>query len=70
VKLEITDDQIILAIQDDGDGFRLPDKWIEFARNSRLGLIDAMERAHSIGGQLLIETEPGKGTILRTVIAR
>jgi signal transduction histidine kinase len=33
-------------------------------------LIDSIERAQSAGGQLFIETAPGKGTILRTVIPR
>lgn len=70
VHLDFTDEQVTLAIQDDGDGFVLPQKWVEFARSSRLGLIGAIERAEALGGQLLIESALGKGTILRTIIPR
>jgi PAS domain S-box-containing protein len=70
IHLEFSETEVSLSIRDDGKGFELPEKWIEFARDSRLGLIDAKERAHSVGGQLLIETSPSQGTILRAVIPR
>jgi signal transduction histidine kinase len=60
--------QLILAIQDDGVGFEVPDRWIDLARNGHLGLAGAAERASSIGGEFMIDSAPGKGTLLRVVV--
>jgi two-component system sensor histidine kinase UhpB len=68
VHLDLDQENITLAIQDDGDGFLLPTRWIEFARNGHLGLLGAVERAQSVGGQLKIESAPGKGTLLRASV--
>ena len=49
---------IILAVQDSGNGFD-----ITGARaNGGLGLVSMEERVRPLGGSLLIESEPGTGT--------
>jgi PAS domain S-box-containing protein len=70
VRLELSDEMVSLTIQDDGDGFTLPDKWIEFARSNRMGIIDMLERAEALGGELKITTAPGKGTELKMIFPR
>ena len=66
VLLEQRDDQVVLVIEDDGRGFREPDRTID-AQDRGIGLIGMRERAGLVGGTLDIETAPNKGT---TVFAR
>jgi signal transduction histidine kinase len=59
------DENIFLEIQDDGQGFQIPDDWLQMIHQGRLGIADAIERAFSIGGGLQIQSMPGLGTKLR-----
>jgi signal transduction histidine kinase len=60
VILTIRDKKLIVIIEDDGKGFNP-----QFAPDSgHLGLFGVRERAEMIGGKLLIESAPGKGTTL------
>jgi two-component system sensor histidine kinase UhpB len=63
VLLEIGDDEIRLIVEDDGIGFDLDSK-AKAARKpgQGLGLTSMKERADLLGGQLEIETKPGRGT--------
>ena len=61
VHLQFNEERLCLTIQDDGIGFDL-----ETARQSGgLGLHSMEERVQQIGGNLILETAPGKGTTLR-----
>ena len=61
VHLRFSEERLCLTIQDDGIGFDL-----ETARQSGgLGLRSMEERVQQIGGNLTLETAPGKGTTLR-----
>jgi signal transduction histidine kinase len=61
VHLRFNEERLCLTIQDDGIGFDL-----ETARQSGgLGLRSMEERVQQIGGDLALETAPGKGTTLR-----
>jgi signal transduction histidine kinase len=55
--------ELSLTVRDDGVGF-------DPARtNSRgLGLVGIQERIHELGGTVTVESQPGKGTVLRAVI--
>jgi PAS domain S-box-containing protein len=64
----LNDELAFLEIRDDGIGFQLPSRWIRFARQGHLGLVGAMERASEVGGNLDIETSPGKGTQIRAIV--
>ncbi len=57
-----------MSVNDDGIGFVVPGRFINLARDGHLGLVGARERAEAIGGRVEIESEPGKGTRIRTVI--
>jgi signal transduction histidine kinase len=46
-----------LSVQDDGTGF-------EVAREKGLGLLGMQERVTSLGGEFLVKSEPGCGTLL------
>lgn len=49
-----------ICIQDNGKGFKLA---VEKA--SGIGLMNMKNRAHTIGADLLIETAPGQGTLIK-----
>ncbi|MDO8491387.1 MAG: PAS domain S-box protein, partial [Dehalococcoidia bacterium] len=53
---------IRIAIRDNGKGFGLPRAMGDLARDGRLGLAGMEERARLLGGELRIESDPGKGT--------
>ena len=55
--------QIALEIRDDGQGFN-PNE----AFPGHLGLRSMQERIEQVGGSFLIESKPGEGTCIRTVI--
>jgi signal transduction histidine kinase len=51
-----------MVIEDDGQGFDAPDKFVDLVASGKLGLIGMHERARILGGTLRVESEPGKGT--------
>ncbi|MCW3119206.1 MAG: domain S-box-containing protein [Chitinophagaceae bacterium] len=65
VKISIEDrgDRIFLTIRDDGQGFDVD------RQKQTAGLTNMRERAASINGELIIESEPGKGTRVGVIIA-
>lgn len=58
VRLQWEDGQINLTVQDDGTGF-------DAERVRGLGLLGMEERAHHLGGVFTIDSQPGRGTVLR-----
>lgn len=58
VSLTHKDDGLQLAIEDSGPGFDLT----QARAKGGLGLLSMQERAHAVGGNMLVRTAPGKGT--------
>jgi signal transduction histidine kinase len=65
VQLQIAPDQAVLRVSDEGSGFQmdelgwLPRTW---------GLAGMRERVESVGGQLVLQSAPGKGTLIEVVV--
>jgi len=55
-------DKVRITIEDNGRGFKPPDRTGELAATGKLGLIGMHERARLLGGTLLIQSEPGGGS--------
>lgn len=70
VSLRLTPEQVQLKVIDDGLGFTPPNHWIDFAREGRIGLLDAIERAEAIGGRLEVTSAPGAGTLILVIANR
>lgn len=68
IEFTVSPDQIRLSVQDNGRGFRLPSSWMDFARNGHYGLLGVAERADAINGQLLVHSEPGKGSTVTVTV--
>lgn len=64
VKFRLDNNEIMLQVHDDGKGFRVPIRWIEFARMNHLGLVGSAERAEAISGRLTVTSTPDTGTVL------
>ena len=60
VDLHYSDEAVLLAIEDNGVGFRMED-----VPAGHFGLMGMKERAEVAGGQLEIVSEPGRGTTVR-----
>jgi signal transduction histidine kinase len=70
VRLHLNQKQVRLEIQDNGCGFKVPNSWIELARQKHLGLVGAAERAEAAGGKLQVESAPSRGTLVRVIVPR
>jgi two-component system sensor histidine kinase DegS len=62
VKIEFTKDKVLLAISDNGVGFRVPPNFNYWPHSGKLGLTGLNERVQLLNGVLEIKSEPGKGT--------
>jgi signal transduction histidine kinase len=60
VILTVRNEKLVVIVEDDGVGF---DPEAEIT-DEHLGLFGMRERAEMIGGNLLIESAPGKGTTI------
>jgi PAS domain S-box-containing protein len=68
VRFLLDEENAVLEIQDDGEGFELPGHLVELARKGHYGLLGAQERIDALGGQLDIETHHNQGTLIRAVV--
>lgn len=64
VQLTHAEDKLSLVVQDDGCGFDVQ----QAARAGHFGLAGMRERAQLAGGQLLMSSQPGAGTLVRLLI--
>jgi len=62
VIVEFDESRTRITIKDNGEGFALPHSIGDIARDGKLGLAGMQERARLLGGDMKIESEPGKGT--------
>jgi PAS domain S-box-containing protein len=62
VTLHLTDEAVILVIEDDGVGFDPSKKLTAKPHKFHFGLATMQERAEMLGGNFTIETNPGAGT--------
>jgi len=58
VTVERRDDELVLTVEDNGVGFRVEDP----RKPQSLGLVGLRERAHLLRGDVLVDSEPGRGT--------
>jgi signal transduction histidine kinase len=68
VALHIGTDQLSLSIQDDGRGMPAHLPASDRSSASGLGLIGMEERVRELGGSLDVQSQPGKGTLIKVSI--
>ncbi len=70
IRYQVAGNKAHLEISDNGEGFVVPDNWIEFARNNRFGLFEAAQQVLHVGGTFCVESNNkamGNGTSGTTV---
>jgi two-component system, NarL family, sensor histidine kinase UhpB len=66
VRIERQPRAVTLTVEDDGEGFAVDE--MSSSEDRGLGLFGMQERAAYVGGQVVIRSEPGRGTEVRAVI--
>ena len=64
LSITFTSQAIAMRVTDDGIGFEVPKSPAEFAPSGHYGLLGLHERAELIGAKLVIQSSPGKGTVV------
>jgi len=57
-----------VTIEDDGKGFDVQQTFMSAEGRGHFGVVGMRERAEAAGGQLVVRSEPGHGTIVRASI--
>jgi signal transduction histidine kinase len=67
VILRYDEEQVVATIEDDGKGFE-SNELQTVEERGHYGIVGMRERAEGVGGQLVVRSEPGRGTIVRATI--
>jgi signal transduction histidine kinase len=68
VNLEFTGSQVAVTIRDNGKGFQLPDTVGDLSHSGKLGLVGMHERVSLLSGTLDIQSQVGKGTVVKVSV--
>ncbi len=68
IRLNATEEQIIMEVQDGGTGFTVPVRIYELVGEGHFGLMGAQEFLDTVNGEFLIDSSPGKGATIKAVI--
>lgn len=68
IKFKFTNGKIAITITDNGRGFKVPEMLSNFARAGKLGLVGMKERVRLLSGEFLLESQVGKGTIVKVEV--
>lgn len=68
IRLMLNKESVLMEIQDNGIGFKLPGDWIELARHGHLGLVGMKERIDAADGKIQVNSAKGKGTTVQVEI--
>ena len=62
VGVEFGESRIGITVDDNGQGFEVPDRMVDLVTSGKLGLIGMQERAQLVDGVLTLRSELGQGT--------
>jgi two-component system sensor histidine kinase DegS len=65
VNLTVQDDRAMVSVEDDGIGFNVNEAISNSRQRKTIGLISLQEQVEMLGGELEIDSSPGKGTRVR-----
>ncbi len=68
IRFSLDAEEARLSIADNGKGFRVPSNWIGFVRDGHYGLAGAAERLNALGGRLLVDSDPGRSTVVTAIV--
>jgi len=62
IRARIEGDQLVVSVEDDGQGFDPQALRADYSRRGSLGMLSMMERAELLKGEFGVESAPGQGT--------
>jgi signal transduction histidine kinase len=62
VEVNFNEDKVTITVSDNGKGFEPPESLGALPLTGKLGLAGMQERVQLLGGNLRLESQPGKGT--------
>ncbi len=68
VALLYDQDGVVVTVEDDGKGFDVDETFRGAEDRGHFGVVGMRERAEAAGGHLVVRSEPGKGSIVRSSI--
>ena len=68
VQLKETPTALYVMISDDGQGFEVDSVMSNYEQRGSLGMVNMRERATLIGGELMLQSAPGRGTRLTVYV--
>jgi len=68
VTLRYDPTEVVVTIEDDGEGFDTEETLDSAAATGHFGMVGMRERAEGVGGTLVVRSESGRGTIIRASI--
>ena len=66
--LRYEEQEVVVTIEDDGEGFDADLTMNSAEATGHFGMVGMRERAESVGGALVLRSEPGRGSIIRASI--
>ena len=66
--LDFQDDKVVASVEDDGSGFDVKQVRAMAQHRKGLGLSTMQERTEMLGGEVQVESNPGRGTKVRIEI--
>ena len=66
--IEEDDGTLTLSVWDDGKGFEVPGRVLDFVRQGHFGLAGLEQRARRLGGVLRIRSAAGTGTQVSIIV--
>jgi signal transduction histidine kinase len=68
VTLKVQDHAVILTVRDDGRGFEEPAATPTGTERQGLGLLGMSERVSTLGGEMRVDSQPGRGTAITVTV--
>lgn len=68
IDVSIKDGQAIVRVADNGVGFDVESVQAKYVERGSFGMMNMEERAEMIGGRLVLQSQPGKGTVVTVAV--
>ncbi len=68
VRMGIREGSFVVQIEDDGGGFDVDNMQARYDERGSLGMINLHERTELLGGQIRVESAPGRGTRITVIV--
>jgi signal transduction histidine kinase len=68
ISIDLYPEEVKIQIKDNGDGFEVPDRLDDLAKNQHFGLVGLQELLTMVGGKINIHSTPGMGSSITACV--